>query len=55
MNMDVMKTEPDSAMSGDEMADDNGEEDRLAVPLPEAEVNSSEKVLQTGKKALVSL
>jgi hypothetical protein len=55
MSMDVIKTEPDSAVSGDEMADDNGEQDPLSVSLPEAEVSSTEKVLQTRKKALVSL
>jgi hypothetical protein len=53
--MDVIKTELDCAMSGDELVDENGEEDPLAVTMPEVEVSSAEKVLQSGKKALVSL
>jgi hypothetical protein len=50
MSMDIVKTEPDSAMSGDEMAHDNGEEGRLAVPLHEAEVNLVRKCYRLERK-----
>lgn len=53
--MDIIKTESDFATSGDELVYQNGEEDQLAVPLHEDEVSSAEKLLQSGKKALVSL
>lgn len=47
VSMDVIKTEPDSVESVNKLVDENGEEDPLAVPSPEAEVSSAEIVLQS--------